>query len=162
MISDVRERVEWLINRYCGWDRFPPKPLGSDDDVSFGLYGFHYDAARVVLIGRVFVEYAWPSDADAATIANGWRVFRALDDPAIGGKFDHGGGTFVLDESLRTICLARELPTGAAAEHALRVAMDHLRDVAAAWQLHWLFRVARIVHGWEPRPTAFTAWTAPR
>jgi hypothetical protein len=85
-------------------------------------------------------------------------VFAALNDPMIGGRFDHGGGTFILVEATRAICLARAFSIPETTEHALRIAMDHLRDVAATWQLHWLFRVAPIVHGHEPRPTTYTPW----
>lgn len=153
-----RQRAETHIHHYARWDRFSPRPLGADDDISFGLYGFHFEADRGSLVGRVFVEYAWPADADVTAIAGGWKVFRALDDPMIGGRFDHGGGVFVLDDAKRTICLTREFPMAGLSEYSLRTQMDHLRAVAAAWQLHWLFRVARIVHGWEPRPTMFTPW----
>jgi len=153
-----RSRAEALVSSYVRWEGRPPVRLGPTGDVTFGAYGFRHESATDTLVGRVFIERAWDAGADEPTRALTGRMFQALIDPRIGGMFDHGGGEFHLDEERRAIFLLRRFDVASTSEHQFRVAMEHLRNVGATWTLHWYFRVARILHGWDPPPRVYTSW----
>jgi hypothetical protein len=123
-------------------------------DRSFGECGFHYDPQRDVLLGRVYVNRARIKSASPKGQKNYRDFVHALNDPAIGGMFERGGATFVLDEEKEILFLVREFPVGSTSAGQLRSDMDEIRDVSATWTTRWIRRVARILDDEEPRPTA--------
>jgi hypothetical protein len=121
--------------------------LDQKGDAAFGEFGFHHDPDKNALTGRVFVAKAWFPD-DAPEIQDNYRkVGRALNDPAIGGMFEHGGGYFFLDEDKRMYFLARDFPLERTTPKDLRLGMDALRDLGAAYTTRWFKRIAEITHG---------------
>ena len=126
--------------------------LDASGDVSFGEAGFHYDADRDALVGRVFVERAWAPDDAPAVKDNFRKVAAALEDPKVGGMYEKGGGRFVLDEGKRAFFLTKDFPIATTTEAGLRREMEVLLDLGAVWATRWLARVAAVAHGWEPPP----------
>lgn len=142
-----------LVATYAAHVGAPGRVLDADGNVAFGDTGLFYDQPHDVLVGRVFVSPAYVKSASAEGVANYRRVAQALNDPAIGGMFERGGGTFVLDENREAMFLVRSFPVRTTSEHDLVAGMERLRDVAAVWTARWLYRVAMIVGGHQPRPT---------
>ena len=77
----------------------------------------------------------------------------ALNDPAIGGMFDRGGGSFVLDEKRDAYFLVRDFPVATTDERSLIDGMERLQSVTATWVVRWFYRVAMIMHGHQLPPT---------
>lgn len=148
-----REYADALVASFARTVGARGAKLDASGDVSFGECGFHFDAERGVLVGRVFVSHAGSASAPPEIKANFRKVAAALEDPAIGGMFEKGGGTFVLDEEKRIYFLTREFPVGRTTEGELRRAMEDLLDLGAVWTTRWFRRVAAVAHGWEPAPT---------
>jgi hypothetical protein len=120
--------------------------LDPGGDASFGEFGFRHDPDKNALTGRVFVAKAWFADDPAGIQDNFRKVGRALNDPAIGGLFEHAGGYFILDETRRMYFLAKDFPLGTPPRD-LHQGMEELRDLAAAYTTRWFGRIARIAHG---------------
>ncbi len=157
--SGGRDKANSLIGGYGKWLGVYDAELDQKNDRSFGGSGFHYDADKDVLQGRVFIEQAFmPSDPD--DVKDKFRkVLRALNDPKIGGMFERAGGTFVLDEEKRMYFLVRDFPVSQMTQRTLRLKMEKLLNVGATWSLHWFGRVAKIAHGWEAPPEQPVTWT---
>lgn len=149
-----REGAQQLVERYARRIGATHRMLDAAGDISFGDVGFQYDAARDLLIGRVFVNHVLIDDAPPEELKNYRKVATALNDPKIGGMFDRGGGTFLLDETRQGIYLVRAFPVASTSSDALFDAMDALQIVAAIWTTKWLFRVTMIAHGNQSAPTA--------
>jgi hypothetical protein len=149
-----RAKANHLVASFGKWLGVYDAELDRDNDRSFGEVGFHYDEKADVLEGRVFIEQAYlPSDPDAVK-ENFRKVAAALNDPAIGGMFERGGGRFDLDEEKRMFFLLKDFPLAELTPRSLRTQMEKLMNIGATWSLHWLGRVARIAHGWEPPPAS--------
>ena len=146
------ERAAALVAAYARAIGAPDRKL-TGDDVAFGESGFFYEAKTDTLFGRVYVTPAYVKDAPPAELANHRRVARALNDPAIGGMFDRGGGYFVLDEGREAYFLVRPFAVPATDPTALIAAMERMHDVAATWTTKWFYRVAMIVGGHAPAPS---------
>lgn len=149
-----RDRAEVLVASFGKWLGVFGAELDRDDDRSFGEVGFHYNKKRDVLIARVYIDEAYMASDPAPVKENFRKVAAALNDPAIGGMFERGGGRFLLDEQQRKLFLIKELPVIGTTPRSLRTQMERLMNIGAAWSLGWLGRVARIAHGWEAPPTA--------
>lgn len=131
--------------------------LDANADRSFGEAGFRYDASRQVLIGRVFIGRLRLDSGGAKRRAIIDRNVAAMNDPAIGGMFEKGGGRFVMDESADNgrgmLFLVREFPIETTSRRDLHGAMEELMNIGATWTQYWGPRVARITRGEEPVPT---------
>ncbi len=157
--SGGREKANSLVAGYGKWLGVYDAELDQKNDRSFGGSGFHYDADTDMLRGRVFIEQAFlPGDPDGVK-DNFRKVLKALNDPKIGGMFERGGGTFVLDEEKRMFFLVRDFPAAQMTQRALRLKMEKLLNVGATWSLHWFGRVARIAHGREAPPSEPVTWS---
>ncbi len=152
-VTTDRERADALVTAYARHVGAGRRTLDAGGDVSFGSSGLHYDAARAVLTGRVFVNGASLRTAKPEGQANYRRMVGALNDPAIGGMFERGGGVFVLDEAREAYSLVVDFPVATTDRATLIARMETLQDIAAAWTTRWFFRVAKIMHGHEPAPT---------
>jgi hypothetical protein len=154
-----REKANHLVGTFGKWLGVYDAELDMQNDRSFGEAGFHYYPEKDVLRGRVYIEKAWmPSDPEEVK-ANFRKVAKALKDPKIGGMFERAGGKFVLDEEKSMFFLMKDFPVAETTPRALRVRMEKMMNVGATWSLHWLARVARIAHGWDPPPTEPVAWS---
>jgi hypothetical protein len=147
-----REGAQMLVERYARQIGAAHRMLDPAGDISFGSTGFTYDAARDLLVGRVFINHVLIDDAPPEELANYRKVAVALNDPQIGGMFDRGGGVFFLDEGRQGIYLVRSFHVAETTPDALFAAMEALQDVAAIWTTKWLYRVSMIAHGNQPAP----------
>lgn len=142
-----RDRAEALMLSYARRQGRYDVALDESGDVSFGEYGFRHDADKDALVGRVFVAKAWRDGAPEAQVDAFSKVGRALNDPAIGGLFDQGGGYFHLDTDKRIYFLKKDFPLATTTPLGLDEGMERLRDLGATWTTRWFARVADITHG---------------
>jgi hypothetical protein len=148
------EKANALVTRYSRHLGAGDRALDASNDVSFGSSGLFYDKQRDVLIGRVLVTSAMLEGAPPEELVNLRRMVSALNDPAIGGMFDRGGGSFILDEDKDAYYLIRTFPLGSTTPSALIDNMERMEDIAATWTVRWFSRVAMIMHGHQTPPTA--------
>ena len=104
-----REKANYLVQAVGKRVHVSDAQLDADDDRSFGEFGFHYDPKRDVLTGRVFIAKAY-LDKNPTITENFRKSAVALNDPKIGGSFEHAGGYFVLDEKKTEVLLDERLP----------------------------------------------------
>src|SRR4051812_42173171 len=115
-----REKASYLVASFGKWLGVYDAELGRDDDRTFGEVGFHYDKKKDVLVGRVYIEEAYlPADPEPVK-ENFRKVAAALNDPAIGGMFERGGGRFYLDETKRKLFLMKDFPVAETTPRSLR------------------------------------------
>jgi hypothetical protein len=88
-------------------------------------------------------------DAPPERIATYRRMEAALNDPAIGGMFEHDNGQFVLDTERQGFFLVRAFPVAQTTPQGLERDMERLRKIAARWSAEWFKDVAMIMHGNE-------------
>jgi len=147
------DRANELVVSYGRHIGVSDAQLDSNNDRSFGEYGFHYDKDRDILIARAFVAKAMIKTAGEQGQENYRLMEKVLNDPKIGGMFEQNGGYFILDEEKETYFLVKEFPVVATSPQSLRFEMEDLQNLAAVWRVRWFARVAKIMHGNEPAPT---------
>lgn len=147
------DRANELVASYGRHVGVSGAELDGDKDRSFGSCGFHYDEGRDVLLGRAFVARAMIKTANEEGQDNYRRMQKALNDPTVGGMFEHGGAVFVLDEKKEAYFLVKEFQLATTTAAALRAEMDEMQNLAATWTVRWFARVAKIMHGHERAPT---------
>jgi len=145
-------RANELVGDFGGAMGASGARLDADLDRSFGEVGFHYDRGRDVLIGRVYVADARIKNRPQEVREKYREVARALNDPAIGGMFEQGGGHFVLDEDKEMYFLVRAFPVATTDSRVFRREMEDLMNLGATWTMRWFYRVTNIAHGEEPPP----------
>ena len=128
--------------------------LDENLDRSFGDAGLRYDPLRRTLIGRAYVGRIELSQLSEDERKNWENNYRALNDPAIGGMFERGGGRFVLDEDKEILFLVKEFPVATTSPRVLRREMGELMNLAAVWTFRWFRRVIAIANDYEPAPTS--------
>jgi hypothetical protein len=147
-------RANALVVRYSRHLGAGDRVLDASNDVSFGASGLFYDAQRDVLVGRALVTGAMLEGAPLAEVVNLRRMVSALNDPAIGGMFDQGGGSFILDEGKDNYYLVRAFPLATTTPNTLIADMERMEDIAVTWTVRWFSRVAMIMHGHQKPPSA--------
>ena len=153
---DARGGAERAVALAQSWARHvgaPSRAFDASEDMAFGETGLAYDAAEDTLYGRVYVNMALVKGMDPEAIAVQRRMVRALNDPEIGGMYDRGGGSFVLDEAREAWYLVRAFPVATTSPANLKTGMKRMQTVAATWTAKWFFDVAMIMHGKEKPPT---------
>jgi hypothetical protein len=153
--SSGREKAQALVAAYAkhvGAHDAAHQTLDENNDRSFGDFGFHYFPERDVLEARVFIVRShikdWPDRASYE-----WRSQRAMDDPKIGGLYEHGGGHFVLDEDKQICFLVKDYPVASTSVAAFISDMDRLVEIGARWSISWAGHVAVQAAGAEPIPS---------
>ena len=145
--SPEQEQAQTLMQSYARKQSIYDAELDASGNVAFGDFGFRHDADKNALIGRVFVAKAWML-GDPPDYQDAYRtVARALNDPAVGGLFDQGGGYFRLDEDKRIYFLEKDFPLGKTTPADLEKGMEQLRNLGATWTMRWFARVADVAHG---------------
>lgn len=145
--SPNRDKAQSLMRSYARKQGIYEAELDASGDVAFGEFGFRHDEEKDALVGRAFVAKAWLR-GDPPEYQDAYRkVARALNDPAIGGLFDQGGGYFRLDEDKRIYFLEKEFPLGKSTPADIEEGMERLRSLAATWTMRWFGRVADVAHG---------------
>lgn len=142
-----REEAQKLMASYARKQSIYSAEFDPSGDVAFGGFGFRHDSEKNALVGRVFIAKAWMI-GDPPEYQDAYRtVARALNDPAVGGLFDQGGGYFRLDEDKRIYFLEKDFPLGKTTPADLEKGMEQLRDLGATWTMRWFARVADVAHG---------------
>ncbi len=152
-----RPRAEALVSAYSEHAGAPGRQLSERGEVSYGDTGLSYSASGDVIVGRVYVTAARTQDAPAERMASYHKMIAALNDPAMGGKYDQAGGNFMLDEEKGAFYLIRRFPVSQTTPEFLIRDMDRMREVGARWTTTWFFEVAMIMHGNRPSPREFVA-----
>lgn len=147
-------KADALVTRYARHLGASDRALDTSNDVSFGSRGLRFDPQTDALVGRVLVNGAMLEGAPLEELVNYKRMVTALNDPAIGGMFDRGGGSFILDEGKQGYYLIRTFPLASTTPDTLIFGMERMEDVAATWTVRWFYRVAMIMHGHQKPPTA--------
>ena len=142
-----RDKAESLMKSYARKQGIYDAEFDASGNVAFGEFGFRHDADKDALVGRVFVAKAWLK-GDPPEYQDAYRtVARALNNPAIGGLFDQGGGYFRLDEDKRIYFLEKDFPLGKVTSADVEEGMERLRTLGATWTMRWFGRVADVAHG---------------
>jgi hypothetical protein len=130
----------------------PPTKLGIEDQIAFGTLMFKFVPERNVLVVAILISHdaLWNKIDDQASTAF-LRAKAALSDPAIGGLFDSGGGSWMFERSTGKTFLFREFSLDTSGS-SISNAIDEMTAVVPAWQSRWRNAVARIAHGREPPP----------
>jgi len=129
-----------------------PTPLGREDQVAFGTLMFKYLAPREQLIAAIMVEdFDLWNKLGPDRAAKYKRSQAALSDPAIGGRFDSGGGAWMFEEATGRTYLYRSFPPDASAAE-VNAAIERMAAVVPAWTTRWSTAVAEIAHGHAPPP----------
>ncbi len=123
-----------------------PAPLGPDHQVAYGTLLFKYEPESNRLICAIMVSHngLWRSFGEEAANAV-LRAMQALSDPAIGGMFDTGGGTWSFEKETGKNYLQVTFPLTADPAEVNR-GIDSMARVVPAWVTRWLTAVARIAH----------------
>jgi len=142
-----RERAEKLVRSYVADHWHNTAPGLNEQGVWVGLYGIriHYDDQRDVLTSFMDLHTdVQPENFDVTV--------RGINDPAIGGMFDHRNATIQINEPERTIVMTREIAVaGTSAEH-YSMLMDDLWQAARFWRDGYLQRIPAIDQGTMPPP----------
>jgi len=142
-----RDKAESLMKSYARKQGIYDAEFDASGNVAFGNFGFRHDTDKDALVGRVFVAKAW-LPGDPPEYQEAYRtVARALNNPAIGGLFDQGGGYFRLDEDKRIYFLEKDFPLGKTTPADVEEGMERLRSLGATWTMRWFGRVADVAHG---------------
>lgn len=148
-----KDKADELVSAYSKHVGARGRNLDANNDVSYGDSGLHYDAERGVLVGRVLITTVRTKDAPEERLVAYRKMVEALNDPKIGGMFENGGGTFVLDEEKQMYFLTKDFPVLSTNKAQFLADMDDLQSIGAVWTTTWVFRVAMIMHGNEKAPT---------
>jgi hypothetical protein len=148
------ERAAQLAHSWASHVGAPERTLDAAGDMPLGDSGIAYDARSDTLYGRVWINMALIKNTPADQVEPQRRLVAALNDPKIGGMFDHAGGHFVLDENREGYFLVRAFPVARTTPEKLIDDMERMQTVAARWTTKWFFRVAMIMHGKEKAPTS--------
>ena len=150
-----REKATALVAAYAkhvGAHDAVHQTLDKDHDRSFGDFGFHYFPDKDVLQGRVLIVRShikdWPEGA-----ASERQTIAGLNNPAIGGLYDRGGGYFVLDEDKQMYFLVKDYSLGTTEPGTFVKDFDNLNSLAGLWLRVWMPHVSDQSHGKEPLPT---------
>jgi len=146
------ERAAQLAHVWASHVGAPERKLDASGDMPLGDSGLAYDAQSDTLYGRVWINMALIKNTPADQVEPQRRLVGALNDPKIGGMFDHAGGYFVLDENREGYFLVRAFPVARTTPEKLIDDMERMQTVAARWTTKWFFRVAMIMHGKEKPP----------
>jgi hypothetical protein len=145
--SPERDQAQSLMRSYARKQGIYDAEFDDSGNAAFGSYGFRHDEEKKALVGRAFVAKAWMA-GDPPEYKDAYRtVARALNDPAIGGLFDQGGGYFRLDEDKRMYFLEKDFPLGKTNPAEVEEGMERLRSLGATWTMRWFGRVADVAHG---------------
>ena len=153
--SSGRAKAQALVAAYAkhvGAHDALHQTLDSDNDRSFGDFGFHYFPQRDVLQARVYIVHSdekdWPDRAKYEK-----QVDVALNDPKIGGMYDRGGGYFFLDEGKQVSFLAKDYEVTNTTPALFIRDVDNLNSLGGIWVMSWMGHVADQTFGAEPLPT---------
>lgn len=129
-----------------------PAPLGPDHQVAYGTLLFKYlpESERLVCAVLVTHNGLWRSFGDKRAAAF-MRTIQALSEPAIGGMFDTGGGSWTFDQETGKTYLYVSYPLNADPSEVNR-GIDAIARVVPAWATRWQLAVANIAQGREPPP----------
>lgn len=142
-----QEEAQKLMASYARKQGIYDAEFDASGDVAFGEFGFRYDKEKDALVGRVFIAKAW-LQGDPPRYQDAYRtVARALNDPAVGGRFDQGGGYFRLDEDKRIYFLEKDFPLGRTTVQDVEQGMERLLSLGVTWTMRWFGRVADVAHG---------------
>lgn len=150
-----KPRAEALVRAYSDYAGAPGRVLDDRGEVSYGDTGLSYSAPDEAIIGRAYVTAARTKDAPGERLESYRRMIATLNNPAIGGKYDQGGGYFLLDETKGAYYLVRRFPVAQTTPESLIEGMDRMHKVAARWTTTWFFEVAMMMHGNRPPPRVF-------
>ena len=146
------ERANALVLNVAHRRNLPEAALGPANQVAFGTLLFKYLPDRQRLVCAILVTHDGLWDKiDAQATATYLRVNAALSDPAIGGRFDTGGGAWVFEAATGKTYLSREYPLDTPAE-VIAADIDRMAQVVPAWATRWMYAVAQIALDHEPPP----------
>jgi hypothetical protein len=147
------QRAGQLAHVWAAHVGAPERQFDASGDMPLGDSGLAYDARSDTIYGRVWINMALIKGMPAEQVETQRRMVGALNDPRIGGMYDHAGGHFVLDEAREGYFLVRAFPVARTTPDKLVDDMERMRTVAARWTTKWLFEVAMIMHGNRAAPS---------
>ncbi len=151
MLSNEAQ-ADQLVNQVQRLRGLAVAPLGSEGQVAHGTLMFKHVPGEERLIAAILIAHdpSWNKLGDAFA-ANYRKARAALSDPAIGGRFDTGGGRWIFDEQSGKTYLYAAFPLDEPAAN-VSAQIDSMARIAPAWEMRWLTEVARIAHGKRPAP----------
>lgn len=129
-----------------------PASLSPKGVVSYGTLQFEYDAAGRQLVVSILTaeDQLWDQLGDEFK-RNYLSSKRALSDPAIGGMFDSGGGSWRFEPDTGRTYLFRTYRLNTPPSQ-ISSDLDAMANVVPAWTTRWSGAVAEIAQGIAPPP----------
>ena len=147
--EQIASRLVMEVSRLRG---LRPAPLGPDRQVAYGTLLFKYVPEPDRLICAILVTQNGLWESLGEKMANAFlRTIQALSEPAIGGMFDTGGGTWSFERETGKVYLYVAFPLTADPAEVNR-GIESVARVVPAWATRWQLAVANIAHGREPPP----------
>lgn len=153
--SSGRAKAQALVAAYAkhmGVHDAVHQTLDADNDRSFGDFGFHYFPEQDKLQARVYIVYADDSSVTPQERAISEKVDKALNDPAIGGMYDRGGGYFFTDKQKHIKFLAKDYSLQTITPDNFVKDVDNLSSLGGIWVMSWFGHAALQSYGAEPLP----------
>ena len=147
-----REKAAALVRNYGRHLGATAIELDAENDRSFGEAGFHYDPARQVLTGRVFIMKLNSHLMKPELVQRAIQAMAKLNGPKIIPLFERVGGRFEFDPAKDILFLKKDFPVQTTTERQLREQMDELSDVAAKWVFRWFGWAMQVIYGDTQRP----------
>jgi hypothetical protein len=151
--TNPKEQAEKLANSYGRSLGAEYRPFDNRNFVSFGEVSFRYDAAKNAIVGYVFVTPADLENMTPVQVDNQMSFVAALNDPQIGGMYEHGGSIWVLDRALKGYFMTYEFPVATTTNQQLRSKINELVAISGPWVIDWWMEVLGIKLGELPKPT---------
>lgn len=153
-MSDYNTQVKVLMNefgKFLNSDEFK-KTIQSGKPVASGSFSFKTlpDENKLQLL-ITFAHIGSPGEVTGKVQEDLMKIYQAIQDPKIGGMFDHFGCEIVFDESDKSFKLIWSCNVNEITPETFTNNLKHLFQISAAWQARWLPQILSIVQdGLQP------------
>lgn len=142
-----REKAAALVRSYGRHLGATVTEMDADNDRAYGETGFHYDARRRVLTGRVYIVKINSHLMKPELVERAKAAMTELNGPKIAPLFERAGGWFEFDPHKDSLFLQKDFPLQTTTERQLREQMDELVEVGTKWVFRWYGWAMQIIYG---------------
>ena len=144
-LEQIKLHAQSLVVALANADKHPEVALAFPKKIGYLGTIIEFDAEKPCLRVSIYVTGTWWKTATEEIKVNFRKTARALNDPAIGGKYDRAGAIFQFDEA-EGFYLIRIFALPDTTEESFLRDVGTLRNIAAKWTMEWFFEVAQRVH----------------